>query len=63
MFDDIINEPKIIIHELCMGDIHKCKQFTSKFDSKNLSWDYEECHYRKLSGGAINICMKKSPHV
>ena len=63
MFDDIIKEKKIIkITELCMEyDIHKCKKFTSKFDASNMTWYYDECHFRKLTGGAINICTKKLP--
>ncbi|MCK5601926.1 hypothetical protein KAR91_08660 [Candidatus Pacearchaeota archaeon] len=67
MFEDIIKPDKIekfkmpIIKELCMGDIYKCTRFTSKYDYKKGTWDHDECHFRKLSGGVINECLKKSP--
>ena len=63
MFEDIIkDEPKIkIIHELCMEyDIHKCRKFTSKFNAKNMTWDYKECQFRELTEGAFNKCLKKT---
>ncbi len=64
MFEDIIKPEikKIIIHELCMGDIHKCPKFTSKYHW-NGTWDHDECHFRKLSGGLINECLKKKTDV
>lgn len=58
MFEDIIKpEIKKIIHELCMGNIHKCPKFTEKYQG-NGTWDRDECHFRKINPDSFSECLK-----